>query len=242
VARRSCCFGKGGIVKEVDKILEYARAGTPQALVRMNDGECGIMFNHNFVAARGDQKGTIELQTHLIDAINHRQERYWIGYPCPVCMQKQYHQVVSAGYFDPDYEYNTYAVVNTNRNWKRFHKELIAALDRKQIVWVSGEDQDLTKLEAVSEFSPDIIAHIKCKPKDTWSEYHDILQKCLSIQAPRRVFLFSCGPTARVLVRSMFQMRPDSTYLDVGSTFDPYTRDVWHKCHKGTLKACEGCN
>lgn len=223
-------------MEKVKKILEMARNGTPQALARFNDGEVGIMFNKDFVAARGHQKGTIELQVALRDAINYRQANYWIGYPCPVCMEKQRHQVVNAGYYDPEYLYNTLAVVNTNRNWNDFSTGLVGALEGKEVIWVSGEDQN------VNELGFNIVEHVKFNRKNSWNQYESILAICKGHVMPHRVFIFSCGPTARVLVKNLFEVYPKATFLDLGSTYDPYTRDVWHKCHKGTLKPCPGCN
>ena len=80
-------------MNRVDEILILAERGIPQALARFNDGEVGIMFNKDFTAARGDQKGSIELQVSLLDSIKHKQENYWKGYPCPICMKKQRDQL-----------------------------------------------------------------------------------------------------------------------------------------------------
>ena len=56
------------------------------------------------------------------------------------------------------------------------------------------------------------------------------------------VVMITCGPMSRVLAKDWFSERPDLTVLDIGSTWDPYTRDVWHSCHNGTLPPCKGCN
>lgn len=223
-------------MNKVDKILNFAKRGIPQALARFNDGETGIIFNKNFVAARGDQKGSIELQVSLIDSIKHEQDRYWKGYPCPVCMKKWRDKLGSAGYINLNYEWNTLAVVNTNRNLRRFHTELPEVLKKKKVIWVSGDDQDLNKLDF------DIVYHVDFSNKNSWNYYELIYDECIHICRPGMIFLFSCGPTARVLVKNLYQVRPDATFLDIGSTYDPFTRDVWHKCHTGKLKGCSGCN
>ena len=223
-------------MEKVTKILELAEQGIPQALARFNDGEVGIMFNKDFVAARGDQKGSIELQIALRDAICHEQENYWKGYPCPVCMKKQYYQIIDAGYYNTEYEYNTFAVVNTNRNLDCFQEGLQQALNGKQVIWVSGSDQKLIPLRF------NIVEHVLVPLKNAWQEYNKTIQTCQEFFMPNRVFLFSCGPMARVLVKNLFQIRPDCTFLDIGSTYDSITRDIWHRCHLKTLKECKGCN
>lgn len=223
-------------MEKVKDILELARNGIPQALSRFNDGEIGIIMDHNFIAARGDQKGSVELQAALRDAILHEQENYWKGYPCPICMVRQWKYCVDSRLYNPEYPYNTYAVVNTNRNWEFFYKGLYDALEGKKVVWVSGNDQNINVLPF------DIIKHIVVRSKNSWVNYYQILDDCLKIVKPGYFFIVSCGPMARVLVKDLFDTRSDATYLDLGSTYDPFTRDVWHKCHKGTLKPCKGCN
>lgn len=223
-------------MQKVDDILDLAERGIPQALARFNDGEVGIMFNKDFTAARGDQKGSVELQVALLDSIRHEQENYWKGYPCPVCMKKQRTQLQEAGLINSEYKWNTMAVVNTNRNWKYFIEQLPAALKGKQVIWVSGEDQNISKLNF------NFVAQIKLPLKNAWRFFGFAMDMCLKKAEPHRVFIISCGPTARVLVKNLFQVRSDCTFLDLGSTFDPFTRDVWHKCHTGELKPCEGCN
>ena len=59
----------------------------------------------------------------------------------------------------------------------------------------------------------------------------------------------SLGPTARILVKDWFEKYPDITFIDVGSNFDPFTRKVYHNCHKGWEetgfnigKPCSECN
>ncbi len=221
---------------KVNKILENAKNGIPQALSRYNDGEVGIMFNKHFMAARGHQRGSIGLQTALLDAIKYEQENYWKGLPCPVCMRKQRGLLELQDMINYEYPYNTCAVVNTNRNLEKFSFGLQEALKHKQVVWVSGDDQDLSPLNF------NVVEHIKFCRRNSWELYENIKGRCLSAARPHRVFLLSCGPTARVLARTLFQLRPDCSFLDIGSTYDNLTRDVWHKCHKGTLKKCEGCN
>ena len=62
------------------------------------------------------------------------------------------------------------------------------------------------------------------------------------------VVLVSLGPTARVLCYDLFRVNNKTTFIDIGSVFDPYTRNVKHNCHKGwengfnITKKCEICN
>ena len=63
------------------------------------------------------------------------------------------------------------------------------------------------------------------------------------------VVAFSCGPLSRILIKEWFEKRPDVTFVGVGSVFDPFTRNVWHACHRGwtsrgrcETRECSVCN
>jgi hypothetical protein len=221
---------------KVHKILQLAKNGTPQALARFNDGECGIIFNKDFIAARGKQKGSIELQTALIDAIKYEQKNYWKGYPCPKCYPKLYRKCIDSGFYSLDYEFNTVAVVNTNRNLQTFSDGLQEALKGKKVVWVSNVGQNISRLDF------DIKCHLTFPGQGSWRFYLEVERECIEVARPGYVFLFSLGPAARVLVRNLFEIRYDCSFLDIGDTYSPQTMNIYRKCHTGMLKECDGCN
>lgn len=242
----SIYYGDGDdtIIDKIHKILKNLKEGVPQALARFNDGEIGIINNSNFVAARGCQKGSSSLQEALRAAIRHEQENYWVGIPCDKCATKSsYNTAIQL--VRPDYEYLTKAVVNTNRNWKLVIEEMPKALEGKEVIWVSGSDQNLESLREKTGIK--VSKHLKLPKKDSWRQHSQCLEWLNSISGfsttgRPRVVVLSCGPLSRVLSHQGFIAHPDTTFLDLGSTFDPYTRNVWHSCHRGTLNKCEGCN
>jgi hypothetical protein len=77
--------------------------------------------------------------------------------------------------------------------------------------------------------------------KNAWDVYDSIKKADTEFQKDD-IIILSCGPMGRVLACEWFSQNSNCTYLDLGSTFDPYTRNVWHNCHKGKLKFCKECN
>lgn len=205
-------------------------------LVINNDGEAQAIVQPGCTVARGDQHVPQDLSDALREAIQHEQENYWVGLPCSTCATgKWYHQIKDL--VRPDYEYLTKAVVTTNRNWKLFTKELQAIFSNQEyrIHWVSGEDQATDKLPFK------IATHIPVANKNSWKEYESMKNWGPDFQQGTVTF-FSCGPLGRVLARQWFEQNPKASFIDIGSAFDPYTRNVWHACHNGTLRKCAGCN
>jgi hypothetical protein len=203
-----------------------------------NDGEAQAIVQPGCIVARGDQYVSQDLSDALREAIQYEQENYWVGLPCDVCAtEKWYHKIKHL--VRPDYEYLTKAVVTTNRNWKLFTKEFPKAVKNKKVYWVGSKNHNLDNLNKELEINIKFL--IRTPEKNAWSEFETIKTRDEDFNSGD-IFVLSCGPLSRVLSRLWFEHRPDCTFLDVGSAFDPWTRNVWHNCHKGTLNSCKGCN
>ena len=212
----------------------------PFALGRFNDGEMLGIWQAGQVVARGDQLVSVELRDKLTQALVHMQHQYWVGLPCSKCFPE--HSNLAKSLVHPQYPYQTHAVVFTNRNWKKFVDEFPNHINDRNVYWVGGDDQDVTKLPFT------VTEQYKVPKRDAWSEYENTLSLVDGF-AQDSIVLVTCGPMARVLVKEWYEKRPDLTIIDIGSTFDPFTRNVWHNCHKGweetgfnlTAK-CKECN
>lgn len=224
-------------MEKIKDILQNLKHGVPQALARFNDGEMKAIMGTKKVIARGDQQVTTSLRVKLLDAILHRQENYWVGIPCRVCFKRQH---LKAKELVGNYEYLTSAVVTANRNWKHFTSTFPRFV--KKVEYVGGEDHDTRNLEKVLGIR--VCHSIKTPMKNAWAgfEKHPEFANLCNHLRGEEVVILSCGPLSRVLACEWFKRRPDCTFLDVGSCFDPWTRNVWHACHKGKLKPCKGCN
>ena len=217
----------------IDTLLTNLEQNVPFALARFNDGEMMGIISPGSVVARGDQIVNVELSQMLDNALQYQQENYWVGLPCSTCFPE--YSDVAKRLVDTNYEYLTHAVVFTNRNWKRVIEEIPELMKDRTVYWISGHDQDISKLPFSIEKQ-----HV-VPVKDAWRVYPSMKALHNEFEQGATVML-TCGPMSRVLTKDWFSERPDLTVLDVGSTWDPYTRDVWHRCHNGTLPACPGCN
>ena len=183
---------------------------------------------------------SMELRDKLTEALKHNQKDYWVGLPCGKCFPQ--HANLAKTLVDPRYPYQTHAVVFTNRHWKNFVEIFPTLMKDRTVYWVGGEDQTM-------EWLPFDVATQYVVPKqDAWSSYSDAKEFIKDFEE-NAVVLITCGPMARVLVKEWYEKRPDLTIIDIGSTFDPFTRNVWHNCHKGweetgfNLTApCKECN
>ena len=227
---------------QVGIILDMLNINVSFGFARFNDGEMMGIDHVGAKVARGDQIVNESLHLALKEAIQYQQENYFVGMPCSSCFPK-YSKLAQKLVKQPK-SYQLNAVAMTNRNWVKFVVDFPKVVGDKSIIWISGDDQNLDFLTKTMGLN--IEKHFLFPRKNSWKDYNQV--RDLNITTGD-IIIISLGPAARVYVREMFEKYPDKTFIDIGSTFDPFTRNVWHNCHKGWLekgfnntKSCKICN
>lgn len=221
----------------MDKFLNYLSNNEPFMFGKWNDGEIGGIDKVGFVAARGDQVVGKELHDKLIWGISQKVDNYYIGIPCSVCYP-EYHNL-SLKYVDKSSEFVCLATALTNKAWKPFVSLFPDCIKGKRFHWICGDDQDISIFETVLDIE---LTSCRMVPKrNGWSKYNEI-SKAINDFQDGDIIGLSCGPVSRVLAAEWFLQNKTLTCLDLGSTFDPFSRNVWHRCHLGTLPLCNECN
>jgi hypothetical protein len=231
------------MLTNIDWFLDNLKNNVPFGFARFNDGEMMGIIQVGSIAARGDQRVNESLSLALSGALTHKQPNYYVGIPCSLCYPTL-NQV--ANDMVGDYEYLTSAVVTTNKNWKHFIDTFPEVVKDKRLIWIGGDDQNV---DILLELGIAIDKKALIPRKDSWKYYDHILKTFPETFRKGDIVAISLGPTARVLVKEWFKKYPDVTFIDVGSNFDPYTRNVWHNCHKGWKETgfnltspCKECN
>lgn len=223
-------------------VIDNLKNNIPFSYVRFNDGEMMGIDRIGSLVARGDQIVNESLHNKLKEAITYKSENYYIGIPCKNCFP-YYNNL--ANELIGDYQYKVSAVALTNRNWLKFIQESLGILSDKNVHYISGSDQTINIL--INDFKFNIINHVKVNNINSWDNYDELYQYIDNIK-DGDIVLISLGPTARVLCYEFFKKNNKATFIDIGSIFDPFTRNVSHNCHKGwengfnITKRCEICN
>lgn len=223
-------------MEKINNILDCLRQDIPVSLARFNDGEAEAILSPGCTVARGDQKVPQTLSDALREAIQYEQDNYYVGLPCPDCATGKWYKRLK-DLVRPDYPYLTKAVVTTNRNWKKFIAEFPKAVKGKHVIWVGNPTHNIPNLKESVDL--DVAEILNVPAKNAWSHYDSLINQEFE---DGTIVNLACGPMARVLVRQWFERWPNCSFLDTGSAFDPFTRNVWHRCHLGTLPSCKGCN
>lgn len=226
--------------KDVQTIIAELKQGNPLCLIRMGDGELKAIRQSKNVISRGKQKVYTSLSEELKSALQTQMPGYWIGLPCPKHNSEFYKQILR--YVSNTETRFTFSDIWANDNWGYVQQHLPEAVKDKRVIIVCGEDQDWSQ---ISEISPERI--IRLPSEDAWSSRHIVSD--IPEELPHNtVALLSCGPTGRVLASRWYHKRPDSSFLDIGSCFDPRTRGITHNYQKinsngrNNVPYCNLCN
>lgn len=223
-------------MRAIHDLLQNLNDFRPFALTRFNDGEMNGIIKppRTYTAARGDQPVHQELRNKLKEALIHEQDGYYKGIPCSQCFPDLHEK--SLEIINPNYPFITKAVVQTNRNLQLVVSQLGRLLSGRRVIWAGGNDQDLRRLHYAGI---KVYGRIELPTQDAWSEFDTLKDAKFK---SNDVVLLSCGPLAEVLIYEWYRENPETTFIDIGSVFDPLTRNVWYRCHMGTLPPCKECN
>lgn len=220
-------------MNKINDIIYNFKKHTPQAVNRFNDGEMNAILGIGKIS-RGQQEHNDNLSDNLLRAISWEQENYWVGIPCKECWPSNYK--TSLQYVNKNYEFLTNACVLINRNYHVFNSALLKSIPEYKIYYVCGADQDIFKLER--RLNTKIHRKI-VKTINAWSDYERIKEATFDKGS---LVILSCGATGRVLVYDWFKRMPGCSFFDLGSFFDPITRNRKYRYHTGKLPKCKICN
>jgi hypothetical protein len=221
----------------INYIDEYLTNNIPFSFSRFNDGEVGGIVQSNFIASRGDQLVNSRLQSKLKSSIQHRQKNYWVGIPCPKCYPKfNYVAEELVG----DYEYKTLAVDLINKNYQKTNSIFKKHFQNKNIHWIGNNEHNTDNF--IKEYNIlNFSINTSLPSQDAFSQY-DNIKNYYENFSNGDVVLISLGPVERILAQEWFKIRPDVTFIGVGSFFDPLTRNISYGYHTKTTKKCQICN
>lgn len=200
----------------------------PFAFSKFNDGEISLIRTTNSVASRGFQPNHPTLSEKLRDALCHIQKNYFVGIPCSICYPEL------RNYCNNIMKNKTTTLANVLIN-SNIHKTYTLLKGVSRVVYICSENANTYNLP----FKPYFI--YKVPNTDAWSKYNYVKTLILSF-CKDDVVILACGPLGRVLVYEWFTERPDITFIELGSFYDPITTNKSYLYHEGILPYCSECN
>jgi hypothetical protein len=193
---------------------EKLSSGKKFALGKFADGEWGAIKGAQFAPANGEWQSDASdpafkrARQELADALQYQHPDYYTAI-CPC-----YTDAIA---FSGQPSNNiTYANIFVNANYP-FYKEHFIKLYQERDIWlVTHKDTNLSNLPfAVERFFP--------IDYNAWIVNRELPDQILKEKPEDKLFLFAAGSFANILVHKLWRENQSNTYLDVGSTLNPWT-------------------
>lgn len=184
------------------------------------DGEYAILRNSSITVQACDNwtytaDVDIKYGKVLTDSFQYNELGYYVGISCPCCQPlSAINWMRSNVGVSPDFL--TWANIFVNGNYKYFLDNFIPFFKKKKkIIIVATEKATKEKLPFnVEDYIP-----IK---QTAWRDNFHLVDELSSVNDSDKLYLFCAGPLGNMLAYKMWLKNKNNTYLDIGSTLNPW--------------------
>ena len=226
--------------QEFEKFKTYLQEGTNFAFARFSDGEYFIMRNQKVVLAPGffitgdrvghniytkeEQKEFIPskhqfFREKLIESYQFEADGYYKG----ICTRND---VGQEGF---EWQLNllnskgqdnlTFANLFINSNYSRYIEEVVPLFSEREIIYIVNENADLSGLPF--DIKKDFRIGSNCMVDN-----YDVVEKVKSYikenSIENHIILCSAASLSNFIIHECFKDNPNNTFLDTGSSLNPY--------------------
>jgi hypothetical protein len=198
------------------------------------DGEFAILANQNITNVDNwtfDSTKHDYVRDQLIESFKFNDPDYYVGVSC-ICCQPVDHVMWMREQSQQDKL--TWANIFVNSNYPYFVDKFIPEFSNHKVILFARDDARYTELPfAVDQFVPitseamiDNFELVNEFPVESYKDY---------------LFLFCAGPLGNMLAAKFWEKNKTNTYLDIGSTLNPYLTETNRSYLRGgatELKTC----
>jgi hypothetical protein len=209
--------------KEIFDLLARLKSGKNFAFSKYADGEWAVIKNqplNNNEFEYKDNKEFSKARQMLINSFLYKDPNYYVGISCECCQGKEHYKMKE--YCNQDDEHLTYANIFVNSNYGFYKDNFIPEYSNHKIHLVANKDAQVKNLPfEVEEFYP--------VENSAYIHNLDLIEKINSKKYKDKLFLFCCGPLGNILAHQLFKENQNNTYLDIGSTLNPWLQSEGFK-------------
>jgi len=219
---------------EIENFLIRLKSRTPFSFSKYADGEwaamCGGVVNNGEFVAVPDSRQNIS-RSLLINSFRYRHPSYYVGISCPCCQGQEFFRMKEAS--GQDEENLTFANIFVNSNYEYYKNEFIPEYSNWKVNIIANEKSIIDNLPfRVERFFPIGV--------NAWCENLDLIEKLKDLNTEGELYLFCAGPFGNILAHQLWQHNQKNTYLDIGSTLNPWLGFEGFK--RGYLHGSDDCN
>jgi len=206
--------------EEIINLFNKFKTHKPFAFSKYADGEWLAMTGHQGISGCGEwtindgsQQYEIARQ-RLINSFQFKDPEYFVGISCPCCQGQEHIKMKTFSQQDEDHL--TFANIFVNSNYDFYLNYFIPEFTTRKIYLVANRVTNINNLPfTVEKFFP--------IDYNAWVTNLDLIEQIKNEDVKDALFLFSAGPFGNILCSEIWKVNKNNTYLDVGSTLDPWT-------------------
>lgn len=208
--------------EEIEKLYSRFLTRKPFAFSKYADGEWAAI--HNETLDNKEFKNDIDVpqffRDKLIESIRFQHPDYYIGVCCPCCNGDR---AIAMREFSGQPESNmTFANIFVNANYSVYKETFLKEYSNWDVHLIANSNSKIENLPfKVEKFYP--VGY------SAWTQNYDLIESIKSQNLNGKLFLFCAGPFGNMLAHQLFENNKNNTYLDVGSTLNPWLQSEGFK-------------
>lgn len=166
----------------------------------------------------------------LIESFQYQNPRYYVGISCPCCQGVETFREMKQFSGQSD-DKLTWANIWVNGNYNYYVNNIIPFFKDRTVILFCNENGQIKNLP----FLPYMVVPLK---HNAWEYNWNIIEDSKIITSTLKgqglsnlLYLFCCGPFGNILCHQLTDHEPDNTYLDIGSTLNPWLRSAGFERH-----------
>jgi len=227
-------------VNDFALILDKVKNRDSFSFSKYADGEYKILRNEKITNCDNwtfDPEIHKEEHRYLLESFKYAHKDYYVGVSCPCCQPINHCQWMRNEVKAPNI---TWANLFVNSNYPHFLDEMVeefADWEGRVVLLANEKGKD-----APMPFDVDV--YIPCNGEAFLMPYllqHLCDMTVLASQEDKQLFLFSAGPLGNILAHRLHMANPNNTYIDIGSTINPWVvgeNRGYLKSPRHLLKTC----
>lgn len=205
-------------------------SGENFAFSKFADGELAILKGNNIDLTQKcngefkynqNEKLDEIFRDRLMQSLKLQDPRYFVGIGCPCCIGNEDFQLMKnmTDQQFQNYERMTWANLFVNNNYPYYVENFIPLFHEKKVILVCNEKAN------ISQLFPNLVKDFRIGTNAWIENFHIIYEIKKYIKEnniTNHIFLFAAGPLGNLLTYYLFADNQNNTYLDIGSTLDPF--------------------
>ena len=156
----------------------------------------------------------------LIESFKFKDDGYYVGVSCPCCQGMEHQNMIN--FSEQKNENLTFANIFVNSNYSFYKDNFIEEYKNWNVYLIANRDSKVDELPfKIEKFYP--------VDNTSWRENYSLIDEIKNENVEGKLFLFACGPFGNMLSHQLWESNKNNTYLDIGSTLNPWLQSEGFK-------------